>query len=195
MRWSLGQLGARLCIAVVVLIMAGCASPPRAGPSGRGAGGLGGPRMAAMDGRMARPAALLFVNMDTDRDLSVSAAELADGIKTEWLRADKDRNGALSAFEMSDWCATVLGDADATPGRLSLDSDVNGVVTREEFETGLKKEFASLDRNADGRLDRAELLVQARAQGPDGEVGDSRRSGGGQGGPGAGRGGGRHRPD
>ena len=195
MRWSLGQLGARLCIAVVVLIMAGCASPPRGGPGGRGGAGPGVPPMAAMDGRMARPAALLFISMDADRDLSVLAAELADGIRTEWVRADKDRNGALSAFEMSDWCAAVLGDADATPGRLSLHSDVNGVVTREEFETGLKKEFASLDRDADGRLDRSELLVQARAQGPDGEVGDSRRSGGGQGGPAGGRGGGRHRPD
>ena len=186
MKWSLGQLGARICIAVVVLIMAGCVSPPPRG-------GPGGPRMSAMDGRMARPAALLFVSMDTDKDLFVTAAELAEGIKAEWARADKDHNGVLSAFEMSGWCAAVLGDADATPGRLSLDSDVNGLVTHEEFEAGLKKEFAMLDRNGDGRLDRSELLVQARAPGPDGEVGDSRNSGAGQGGPG-GRSGGRHRP-
>jgi hypothetical protein len=189
MRWSLSQFGARLCIALAVLIMSGCASQPPRG--GRGGHDGGGPDRFAADGRMARPVALLFVNMDADRDLTVTAAELADGIKAEWARADKDRNGALSAFEMSDWCTAVLGDPDATPGRLSLDADVNGTVTREEFETGLKKEFAAMDRNADGRLDRAELLMQVgRPQASDGS--GQRPPGGGQGG--GGRGGGRHRP-
>jgi Ca2+-binding EF-hand superfamily protein len=152
--------------------------------------------MSAMDGRFARPIALLFVSMDADHDLSVTSTELAEGLKTEWARADRDRNGSLSAFEMSDWCKAVLGDPDATPGRLSLDTDVNGVVTREEFEAGLKKEFAMLDRNADGRLDRAELLVKA-VQRSVGEVGGGgeRPPGGGPGGRGGGGGGGgRHRP-
>jgi hypothetical protein len=64
-------------------------------------------------------------------------------------------------------------------------------VTREEFETGLKKEFAAMDRNADGRLDRAELLMQVgRPQASDGS--GQRPPGGGQGG--GSRGGGRHRP-
>jgi hypothetical protein len=151
--------------------------------------------MSAMDGRMARPVALLFVSMDTNHDLVVTAAELANGIKAEWERADRDHSGALSGFEMSDWCAAVLGDAEASPGRLSLDTDVNGSVTREEFETGLKKEFAILDRNADGRLDRAELLVPVSAMRPD-DGGGQRPSGGGQGGGGrGGGGGGRHRPN
>jgi Ca2+-binding EF-hand superfamily protein len=186
----LSQFGARLCIAMVVLIMSGCASAPRHG----GRGGPGGPRMSAMDGRFARPIALLFVSMDADHDLSVTSTELAEGLKVEWARADKDHNGSLSAFEMSDWCSAVLGDPDATPGRLSLDTDVNGVVSREEFETGLKKEFAALDRNADGKLDRAELLVKS-AQGDAGEVGgNGQRPSGGQSGGGGRGGGGRHRP-
>jgi uncharacterized membrane protein YgcG len=191
MKWS--QFGARLCIALAVLIMAGCAAqPPRGGP--------GGPRRMPMaaGGKMARPAALLFVGMDADRDLVVTTAELTDGLAVEWKRADRDGNGALSAFEMADWCAAVLGDADAAPGRLSLDADVDGQVTHAEFDAGIRREFAAFDRNGDGRLERAELLTAAggRPGGGDGGGADGGRGGGPGGGPGGGGGGGggRHRP-
>jgi hypothetical protein len=141
----------------------------------------------AAGGKMARPAALLFVGMDADRDLVVTTAELTDGLAVEWKRADRDGNGALSAFEMADWCAAVLGDA-----------DVDGQVTHAEFDAGIRREFAAFDRNGDGRLERAELLTAAggRPGGGDGGGADGGRGGGPGGGPGGGGrgGGGRHRP-
>jgi hypothetical protein len=92
----------------------------------------------------------------------------------------------------------VLGDADAAPGRLSLDADVDGQVTHAEFDAGIRREFAAFDRNGDGRLERAELLTAAggRPGGGDGGGADGGRGGGPGGGPGGGGrgGGGRHRP-
>jgi hypothetical protein len=128
--------------------------------------------------------------MDANHDLIVTSDELAAGIHDEWLRLDRDNNGGASGFEVADWAAAVLGDPEAEPNRLAFDVDFNLTVTPREFDIGLRRLFTDMDRNGDGMLTRAELLVQVmpRQMGPGG--GASRGGQGGQGGGRGGRGGG-----
>jgi EF hand len=172
-----------------------CASPAthggHGGPGGGPPGSPGGPAGPQLgDSMIARPVALLFVSMDTDHDLVTTAEELAAAIPLEFARADADHSGAISGFEMADWDTAVMGYPEALPDRREMDVDLSSTVSRNEFEIALRKEFVTLDKNADGKLSRAELLMPApeRRMGPMGEVGGGRPQGGGGGGGGGGRG-------
>lgn len=171
--------------ALLALAAPGCASQP--GPGGpRGGPEGGGPRFAFPDGKVARPAAVLFAGMDADQDRLVSAEEALDGIDAEWVRADADANGVVSAFELEDWAAEALGDRDATPGRIAFDRDLDGSISEVEFKTRLGEEFARFDADGDRSLRRAELLTAlpsagtAMAGGGGGPSGGGRRPPGGE---------------
>lgn len=146
-------------------------------------------------GRSAPPVALLFTSMDANHDLLVDAAELTAAIPIEFARADRDGDGKISAQEMIAWGTAVLGDPEQLPNRMTFDVDLDGVVTKAEFEKGLQIEFSKLDRNGDGRISRPEMLGEARGfSGPgNDDIGGGRSGGGpgGGGGGGGGRGGGR----
>lgn len=177
------------------LIAAGCSSgPPNGGPPG-GPGGPGGPAASRLgEAKIARPVAILLTGLDANHDLLISNAELAEGLKAEFARADADGNGSISAFEMVDWNKLVLGDGEAQPDRRAMDSDLGGSVSRSEFDIALRKEFVLADANGDGSLTRAELLHEApRMAGMGGGGGQSggRPPGGGGRGRGPGGGGGR----
>ncbi len=184
--------GRWIALGMAAIALAACASQPpqRKGPGGPpGGGGRAG---ASLDRQTqyARPVGLLFVSFDIDNDLLISRAEFDAGVAREWRRLDANENGESSGFEALDWAKAVLGNADAEPSRVSLDSDFNGIITQDEFRSGLSRLFVELDHNGDNQLDRSELLahVEARMGVYD--------SGGGQGAaPGGGRpGGGRNRP-
>ncbi len=184
----------RVAVAAAGLMAAGCASGPPGGPPG----GPGGPGGGAGPGRLqeakvARPVAILFTSMDANGDLLVTRDELETGIETEFARADVDRSGVITGFEMMDWGKSVLGDAEALPDMRAMDSDLNYTVTKLEFATALRHEFERLDVNGDKVLTRAELLMAApmRMQGGGGEGGGAPSSGGRRGGGSGGRGGGR----
>jgi hypothetical protein len=186
---SLVHIAKSAAIVSLCLAAAGaCASRPRGGPPQ----GAGPGRGEAFEGKVARPVGLLFVKFDANGDNILTPEELAAGAAAQWPLADRDASGAISGFEMADWCASVLGDPEAAPGRLSLDADMNGSVTPEEWDAGLRKEFRMADRNADGAVTRDELLIQIQPRGT-----GSAGSGGGEQGrpPGGGRGpGGGRRP-
>ena len=145
--------------------------------------------VAASESMIARPIALLLVGFDTDRDLATSAAEFDAGLRTEFLRADANKDGLISGFEMQDWSALMMGDKEAQPDYRAMNSDLGQAVSAQEFETAFKREFAAMDRNGDGKLTRAELLNASPRMGmgmggPPGGGQMMRR--GGRGGPGGG---------
>ncbi|MEZ6010602.1 MAG: EF-hand domain-containing protein [Hyphomonas sp.] len=170
-----------------VLFIAGCASrqPPRGGPEGGppggGPGGSGGAALTLDGGRVARPVALLFAGMDTDRDYIIAQDELAAGIVREWASLPQSAQGNVPAIAIADWAGTVLGDPEALPNHLAFDVNLDGQVNETEFRTRLADEFAQLDHDHDGRLTRAEMLrdLPVRSQGQGGGM----PSGGMQGGP------------
>ena len=140
---------------------------------------------------IARPVALLFVGFDTNDDLSTSADEFAAGLKAEFARADANKDGFISNFEMIDWSVAVMGDKEAQPDYRTMNADLGQSVSPDEFNKALQREFTMLDKDANGRLTRTELLRMAPQMGgfggPGGGGGMMRRGGGG-GPPGGGQG-------
>lgn len=177
--------GSRAIISGLALAsVAACASgPPGGGPPGGGPDGHTG-GAALQEARIARPIAILFTGMDTNGDLVVDRTELEVAIPREFARADADGSSVLTGFEMADWCRLVLGDKEALPDMRAMDTDINYTITQIEFAGALRHEFERMDRSADGRITRAEMLMDAPR-------GMQRGEGGGQGAPGGGERGGR----
>ncbi|NNE57763.1 MAG: hypothetical protein HKN36_06610 [Hellea sp.] len=153
----------------LVLVTAACSSTPeRRGPppdqQARGA--------AQSSGVFVKPVGLIFVAMDTNRDTVFSEDELTIGIPSEWSAFGSNPSAAY----FSDWSRKSLGSTDAFPTFLSFDANINGVVTSEEFSDRLRQEFASMDKNQDGRVERSEMLIAFEApRGRDRKSGQSER--------------------
>ena len=149
-----------LAVTMVASVAAGCATPPR---------GRGGPRPETPADRAnesygggdksAPPAALMLAALDTNNDQKVDRAELEAGADKAFDSADTDHNGQVSIAELADWARRWLGDAYALPGHFQFDQDQNDVISREEFHVTFRKLFNQFDQNADGVLDRSELLT------------------------------------
>lgn len=173
------------------LLIAACTSrpPPRSGPQGGPPGGAspGGQAASLNGGQVARPIALLFTGMDTGHDHAIGPAELTAGISAEWARLPVTSRGTVPAVAMSDWAETALGNPEALPNHIAFDVNLDGQISEEEFRARLTDEFDRLDRDHDGELTRAEMLmdVPLRSQGG---------AGGGTGGGGRPPGGGGGRP-
>lgn len=173
------------------LLIAACTSrqPPRGGPQAGppGSGGPGGQMSASLSGgQIARPVALLFTGMDSDHDYTVGPAELTAGISSEWASLPISARGTVPAVAMSNWAAMALGNPDALPNHIAFDVNLDGQISEEEFRTRLTQEFGRLDRDQDGGLTRAEMLmdVPLRSQGGEtGGMGGRRPPGGGGGRP------------
>lgn len=187
---------ARVIISVLAL---GCASACASGPPGPPGGGPPGgehPGSMLQEAKIARPIAILFTGMDANRDLVLTREELEAAIPIEFARADVDNSAVITGFEMTDWCRLMMGDKEAQPDMRAVDSDMNYTVTPPEFTTALRREFTRMDKDQDGRITRAEMLMDAppRMMGREtpqgGPPGGGRRPGGGGRSPGGGPGGG-----
>ena len=79
------------------------------------------------------------------------------------------------------------GNPDALPNHIAFDVNLDGQISEEEFRTRLTEEYDRLDRDHDGRLMRAELLmdvpVREQRSGGGGMQGGGRPPGGGGGRP------------
>lgn len=165
---------------VATLAISACATKPerRGPPSGeRGAG-----HHAKSSGTFLLPVAALFIDMDTDGDRATTRAEMEQGIQTEWAKFDRSPSGV----DFTPWVIETFGSPDATPNLMSFDHNFNGVVTEDEFSDRIHREFRTLDKNNDGRVERPEMLVAFTAQ-----QGERSRQGGESGRPKRGQGGGR----
>jgi hypothetical protein len=118
--------------------------------------------------------------MDSNQDKVTSQAEMLTGVQKEW--ESFDRNPSATAF--TNWSLKALGSTDANPTFMSFDRDFNGVVTKPEFTAQFDRLFKDFDKNADGLLDRTEMIVAYQAP-----MGRAQR--GGESGQRGGRGGGR----
>lgn len=176
-----------LALASTAACASGPPGPPGGGPPGEGPGDR--PGASLQEAKIARPIAILFTGMDTNRNLVLEKSELEAAIPQEFARADTDNSGVLTGFEMADWCRLVLGDKEALPDMRAMDTDLNYTVTQVEFTAALRHEFERLDKDADGRITRADLLMDA-PRGMQRGGGEGAPSGG-QGGRGRGGGGGR----
>lgn len=119
-----------------------------------------------------RPAALLFATFDKDGDYKISRAEATDGVANAFTRADRDKNGRITLFELEDWRELALGSMDALPGNLNFDIDYDNQVSKPEFTSALMDLFDRHDKDSDGHVKHAELmqiLEVPAAKGPEKE--------------------------
>lgn len=181
--------GARLGAAFLLTILAtaACAS----GPSHHGArrGGPPGAMMGAGErpSLVVRPGALLLIDLDANRDLTLTRAEMQAGASAWFAKADANRDGAITPIEYSAFAEAHLGTADSIPGRLFFDSNADGQITPAEFSSGMEALFNQFDADHDGAVTRAEMVQRfepAFQRGPGGEGGMMGGQGRGRRGPG-----------
>lgn len=160
-----------------VLALAACAGGP-GGPGGHG----GEQGLAYQHSTFLSGAALLMVQFDTDKDYVTTRTEAEAGARAEWARVTHGPTG-MTPIQFETWSAAALGGPTIGPRRLAFDSNVDNLVTEQEFIDGILRQFDKYDANKDGRVTRAEMVERlperfSRPGGPGGEQ---------QGGPGEGR--------
>lgn len=182
--------GLKLITGLTALSLLGACASQR-GPQGRGGpppGEQGQMRSELQGGLIAQPVAFLFIESDANRDTILTRGELDTATQTLWQSLQPGESGTIGAIAYGRWAEPHLGAEDALPNRISFDTNLDGAISEPEFAEGLVREFSRLDKNEDGELTRAELLVRIpeRQMQPGGNRG-------GAGGPG-GRGGDRPPP-
>lgn len=107
----------------------------------------------------AEPIALVVAAFDVNRDGLTSAAEFDEGLTRTFAAADTNGDGQLGYIEYAGWATTWLGSATALPGPYAIDTNGDDRISREEFLTEFRRQFARLDANRDGTVSHAELLT------------------------------------
>ena len=183
-------------MAVAVFALVGCASSPEPDPAQRRGGAPGA--VTNFSGIAAAPLGILFTSFDANSDRLIDGDELRTGIDEEWTAIEAVNGTTPLGYKV--WQRDALGSENAFPAFLSFDRNLDNEMTKTEFDEAIRQEFASLDANKDGQLQRSELLINSRRPqrgqqgGPQGgrgrQGGQGGRGGGGRGGP---PGGGRRR--
>lgn len=112
--------------------------------------------------------AAVFASQDVNGDGAISARELEHFREFLFLSADFDSDGKVSAEEWKNWDPRHVGVsfAEAQIGFafsamasifVTLDNDINGSLSESEMSTGLVRDFAAVDQNQDGLLNRDEF--------------------------------------
>jgi len=175
------QRSATLLLLAACLSLTACASSSdRRGPPSDSQRGERGDRPARTSGTFLQPAALLFSEMDLNKDKLTTRAEMLTGIDSEW----EDLGSNKSAVNFSAWSIKTLGSTDANPTFMSFDRDFNQVITKAEFSNQIERLFTRYDKNKDGAIERSEMVVsfeapRGREQGRGGQGGAGRGNGGG----------------
>ena len=107
---------------------------------------------------IASPFAMAVAAFDRDGDYKVSRAEYDWGVSRAFAAFDRDGDGSLSLIEFAAWAEAALGSSGALPGQFDFDKDGNDKISRDEFRDYFAGRFATLDKNNDGSLSRAELV-------------------------------------
>lgn len=100
---------------------------------------------------------------DADRDGLVTPQEHADNARRLFETMDGDRDGRVTASEMTAAHEKVTGKP-AQPGDLTsaekiaaIDTDKDGVLTAQEHADGSVSMFGKMDTDKDGKLTRTEI--------------------------------------
>ncbi|MCP5433555.1 MAG: hypothetical protein H6923_09830 [Alphaproteobacteria bacterium] len=144
-------------ILAIALALAACGSDQEA----RGPRGMRPGVMQAAVGSFvyAVPLALVLQENDADGDRRITRAEFDGAVARIFAEADADRSGQIAALEFQTWARAALGSEEAQPGRLEFDTDLDGIISRAELVKGMADEFARLDKDGNGVLDRSELVM------------------------------------
>lgn len=108
--------------------------------------------------RIVQPGALLFASFDTNHDGHISDAEIDAGAAASFAVADKNGDGSISAFELSDW-AKLVGDADdVLSNPMQFDTDLDHAITQTEFVDGFHRLAKTLMKPGQGELLYSDLV-------------------------------------
>jgi hypothetical protein len=137
-----------------------CATVLLASCSGRTGGNR--PAQAQPPTIIATPAALFFAGMDSNRDALVGTIELQQALDDVYAGGDANGDGRLSIIEMSPLLDRWLGSHRTVPSPISFDRNADRAISRAEFGLEFERRFTEFDANADGQLQRTELLSVTR---------------------------------
>ena len=108
----------------------------------------------------ATPVAIMIAGFDRDADARVTRAEFDAGVEHSFKAGDANGDGAISLIELSNWAATWLGNAGALPGQYDFDREgEDDRISADEYRAEFGRRWDSLDKDRDGVLTRAELIV------------------------------------
>ncbi|MEO6742614.1 MAG: EF-hand domain-containing protein [Chthoniobacteraceae bacterium] len=112
---------------------------------------------------------LVVKQFDTNGDSKIDSGELQAGVASSFAEIDADGDGKITVAEidaLGDVLGKEIGETVAAvvmklikPLILSMDSDKDGAVSRDEFLKAAVALFARLDTNKDAEITRAELLL------------------------------------
>jgi Ca2+-binding EF-hand superfamily protein len=89
-----------------------------------------------------------------------------DRLVAEAMKIDTDNDGVITIAEINGVAQKqadrMFAQQQGRSGRfvpMSLDANGDGAVSREEFETAVRREFIALDKNADGQISSEEMEI------------------------------------
>ncbi len=111
------------------------------------------------------PLRLVLQALDTDKDGSLSAAEIAAAPKT-LLTLDRNADGQLTPDELAPRPENAGASADELVKQLlAFDKNGDGVLSMDEVPARMQSMFSRGDTNRDGKLTQDEIRAMARRQG------------------------------
>ena len=152
-----------LCFAIFALAACGTSREERFERQSEAAGTPSGSPAAAPDHTVmwAEPAGLFLAGLEGGQ-ATLTRAQFLGAIDGQWAAADTDGDGSLRTFELQAWRIKWFGSDDGWPGLFHFDANSDGAIGKAEFKAGLDAIFTTFDKNKDGIIDRAELLVEKR---------------------------------
>ena len=157
-------MGSVMSIVALLLLLA---APQRA--PGQTAPATAPPVAQSPATMIASPMAMAIAGFDADGDGRTSRAELTAGIARSFAAIDTAHRGKLRYLDYADWALRWLGDRNALPSPLELDTDGDDAVSLAEVQARFAAEFDRLDTDHDGYVSRAELLTIRDVRSTDGE--------------------------
>lgn len=104
------------------------------------------------------PAIEATEDMEQNRRFGREPIDLAQFSRLDDLKAaDENGDGTLTREEIEAYVLQQIVQRRADRMERRLDINGDGTITIEEIEKQKEKEFAALDRNEDGKLDRSEM--------------------------------------
>jgi Ca2+-binding EF-hand superfamily protein len=109
-----------------------------------------------------------LMSMDTDKDGTVTKAEMDKWMEAHFKKADTDHDGTLETKELVGFCKYIMTTGRAssyskqcpTQGKVwlaAMDTDKDGTVSKEEMQKYFDGEFDKADVDHDETLDKQEL--------------------------------------
>lgn len=107
-----------------------------------------------------------FASLDRDRNDAVSPDEYAAQARERFDAMDSNRNGNITVEEMGAADPQADGELSSAQKIALSDGNQDGILSVDEYQATVQKEFKAIDANGDGSLDLAELKSGAPVRVP-----------------------------